>query len=69
MQRTRRQRHDQPNNPEADTMPCRMTLMPAPARPVQRQAWACLWRMLLLEDVDHKESQARGNAEEKNDRR
>ena len=60
MQKTRSQGHDQPNNPEADPMPCRVQLVIAPGTPVQRQAWACLWRILLMEDIDHNGRRARG---------
>lgn len=42
----------QPADRAADSMPCCITLVPAPATHVQRQAWACLWRMLLMADVE-----------------
>lgn len=61
MQRSRKQVHERPNNPEADTPPCCMTLVTAPATHVQRQAWACLWRTLLREDVDSNGRPARTN--------
>jgi len=60
MQRGKAQAHRQPDAPEADTMPCCIHLVTTPATHVQRQAWACLWRILLMVDVDHHGSPARG---------
>ena len=41
------------------TMPCCVNIVTALATPVQRQAWACLWRTLLMEDIDHNRRRAR----------
>lgn len=61
MRRDKELVHAQPDDPEAGIMPCRMTLVTAPATHAQRQAWACLWRRLLGEDVDHNGRSARGS--------
>src|SRR5262249_19008353 len=39
MQRTKKRRHVQPDNPEADLLPCRFTIVPKAATPAQLQAW------------------------------
>ena len=65
--RSKKEMHHQPNNPTTDALPCCVALVPSPATHMQRQAWTCLWRMLLLEDIDHSGRSARGNEGENND--
>jgi hypothetical protein len=43
--------HDQFDDREADALPCRVTIVPAPATPAQLAAWRQLWAR-LLGDVD-----------------
>jgi len=67
MQRNKGQEHVQPDNPEADYMPCCANIVTAPATPVQRQAWACLWSMLLAETGDRNGNPARREEGEHHD--
>jgi hypothetical protein len=60
MQRHKGQRHDQPANPGATILPCRIRITPAPATPGQRQAWSCLWRRLLSERAARQEEAVEG---------
>jgi hypothetical protein len=63
MQRNKGQRHDRPDEPETTIMPCRIHVVSAPATHAQRQAWTCLWRILLSEPIDHHERVARQEEE------
>jgi hypothetical protein len=47
MPRNKRQGHKQPGTPEADSLPCRVTIVPAPATPTQLAAWRQIWARLL----------------------
>jgi len=63
MQKGKEEAHAQPGRDEleADTMPCCIHVTTAPATPAQSHAWACLWHMLLMEDIDHNGRPARGS--------
>jgi hypothetical protein len=50
MQRAKEPAHSQLGTPEVDHLPCSVHLVTAPATPGQRQAWSCLWRLLLAEE-------------------
>jgi hypothetical protein len=61
MQRNKGQQHNQLDDQEAHILPCCVNIVTAPATPMQRQAWTCLWRALLMEDIDEHRRKARGS--------
>jgi hypothetical protein len=52
-----------------DSIPCSISLTVAPGTAMQRQAWTCLWGLLLAEAGDHIGKSVSGEEGEQNDQK